>query len=123
MTRKSGGALFVRLDMAHLAAIRTLSLRSLLLLARGGGGGGWRARGSSCAGFGRGCGGDAFGFFAGEPTFTIAFQTSQLRRDPKGETELANWFETNDKGTARDCKAGRGDRSKEFSRAFRGLKQ
>ena len=86
MRRKSGCTLFVRLDMAHLATIRTFPLRSLLLLAwRGGGSSGRRARGTGSSGVGGRCGGHTLGFFAGKTSFSIAFEASEFCGDSEGE--------------------------------------
>jgi hypothetical protein len=74
MRRKSGGTLFVRLDMADLTAVGTFPLRSLLLSAwHGGGAGGrsWGSGGSSVRGRWRG---NAFGFFSGEASFTVSYE-------------------------------------------------
>lgn len=79
MRRKSESTLFVGLDMADLATVCTFPLRSLLLLswddsrARG------RPRGASASSIGGRCCGDAFGFFAGEASFTVSFKAGKLR--------------------------------------------
>jgi hypothetical protein len=81
-------ALFVRLDMAHLPAIRAFPLRGLRLARRGGEGGGGFGRGGwghSAGGFGDGRGGgggvDAFCFFALVPAFAVLFEARELVGD------------------------------------------
>jgi hypothetical protein len=74
MRRKSGGTLFVRLDMADLTTVCTFPLRSLLLLAWHGIGAGGGSGRSSGSGFRWRRASDAFGFFSCETSFSISFE-------------------------------------------------
>ncbi len=78
MRKESGGTLFVRLDMTHLATVGTFPLRSLLLLAWDGNRARRGTRGASTSSIRGRCGGDTFGFFAGEASFTISFEPGKL---------------------------------------------
>jgi hypothetical protein len=85
VSKKSGGTLFIGLDMAHLATICTFPLRSLLLLAWEGSRAGRGPWGTSTPSIGGRCCGDAFGFFAGEASFAVSFESSQFNGKPGKE--------------------------------------
>lgn len=89
MRGKSGGTLFVCLNMAHLTTIRTFPLRSLLL-AGDGSRAGRGARGASTSSIGGRCSGDTFGFFAGEASFAVTFEASKLDSESGVHNLLAN---------------------------------
>ncbi len=89
MRRKSGGTLFVCLDMADLATIGTFPLRSLVLLACDDRRAGRGPRGTSTSCFGWRCCGNAFGLLAGKASLTVSFETGKLQGKSATEYILA----------------------------------
>jgi hypothetical protein len=87
--KKFGGALFVCLDMAHLATVRTFPLRSLLLLAWNGSGAGRGPGRASTSSVGGRCRSDSLGFFAGEASFAVSFEPGKFNGKSRREDSLA----------------------------------
>jgi hypothetical protein len=85
MRRKSGGTLFVCLNVAHLTTVRTFPLRSLLLFSRKGNRAGGRPGRASTTSLGGRGGGDALGFLASEASFTITFKARELQGNSRGK--------------------------------------